>query len=223
MLVSWMSSWSARRLRPWPANAINAGACRGIVPSTGRTGPGGILEGTFSFAVTLAVTGYRRSFALLQPRAPDYRCGNRRPESGDEDHRIRGQVARLRQFPRLPGHDSKVVKVSCNATELNLTTSPRSFDIANTPKLEVQIEDFGDAEHQDNCSDVIMMNSPKPVVFKATTGRATIVISQKRSKKDYSYRVTVVLEDVALAGPNGEAYHIARVEMKDVLVSDLGG
>ncbi|HEV8482160.1 MAG TPA: hypothetical protein VGV87_01270 [Blastocatellia bacterium] len=115
---------------------------------------------------------------------------------------------------------TKVITVYGSEKELRITTGPKTFEIGKTPSLKVQLDDYGQAQHGEYCSDVVGNGEPIPQHIEATSGRVTVFITQKAGKEvpSAAYRITVKLKNVNFLIANGGSFYVESVEMSNVLV-----
>lgn len=104
---------------------------------------------------------------------------------------------------------SECVVVSAEVRQLGLSTSPTTFDLsASNNWLHVTMEVYAQAVPDRKCDDVIYPNDPKPEIWTASAGSATITVSSDKTPECIgttadSFSTTITLRDVVFRSPDG--------------------
>jgi hypothetical protein len=107
---------------------------------------------------------------------------------------------------------TEAITVQADRNVLELSTTPRSFDLAAHPELEIEVHVSEQAEHHwPFCTDVIVLGTRRHT-WRATTGRVTIELSAPgiRARLPLAYRATIRIAGAEFVSATGARVKQAR-------------
>ena len=128
---------------------------------------------------------------------------------------------------KINNDDTVGISVSAGKEKLNLSTIEKTFEVAKTEDLSIEIL-VGKNIERLYCNDIFDPDQPKPKKLIGKSGLAIISISNdNKSKPDGSeeYKATVTLKNVHFFNDNGTESNIVIDELifKDVTVGWYAG